>query len=499
MVVDLPAPFGPTNPVTLPGVTVNDTPSSASVDPKLLRRPETSIVASIPVKAGRKPAPRRHRAEPPRCPRCEGPPSSLRGDSKLRCWRDAIAPGSGQNGGVTSRGPAESRTARVRRLLASPRAGAAALVLAAATESVATTSAADRPVPYVLGCLLFALAATVPVAFLDPPAAAVTVTGANLLSLVLLGHLTVAGSLVQLIVLYRLTRLGPRRTVREAEAMALAACFVLAVLLGGRPLSSEATVLTLLLAASAPATAWAGTARRHRTEAALQSTARADIASELLEHTARSERARIARELHDVVAHHISMISVQAEATRLATPGMPDRGADRLRAIGDTARAALADMHQLLGVLREDGDLETADLRPQPGLDQLAELLDQARDASNSATRLIVRGRSLPLEPGIELAAYRIAQEALTNARRHAPGAAVDVELHYCTEGLQLRIRDNGPGPQSENGAMKTAGHGLAGMHERAAAVGGELRTGSALGGGFLVEASLPAKTEAVG
>ena len=105
----------------------------------------------------------------------------------------------------------------------------------------------------------------------------------------------------------------------------------------------------------------------------------------------------------------------------------------------------------------------------------------------------------LPLDPVVELAAYRIAQEALTNARRHAPGAAVDVELHYCADGLQLRIRDNGPGPLAENGAVSAAGHGLAGMRERAAAVGGELRTGSALGGGFLVEARLPAKTEAAG
>jgi signal transduction histidine kinase len=399
---------------------------------------------------------------------------------------------------VTSRDPAEPRAARVRRLVARPHAGVAALLLAAAIESIAAAAAAGRQGPYVLGCLLFALGATVPVAFLDSPGAAVTVTGANLLSLALLGRLTVAGSLVQLIALYRLTRLGPRQTAREVVATILAACFVVAALVGGRPLTSEASVLTLLLAASAPAAAWAGTARRHRAEAALQSAARADIAGELLEHTARSERARIARELHDVVAHHISMISVQAETARLATPGMPDRGADRLRAIGDAARAALTDMHQLLGVLREDVDPEVTSRRPQPGLDQLAELLDQARDASDSATRLIVRGRSLPLDPVVELAAYRIAQEALTNARRHAPGAAVDVELHYCTDGLQLRIHDNGPGPQPENGTVRAAGHGLAGMRERAAAVGGELRTGSALGGGFLVEATLPAKSEAV-
>jgi signal transduction histidine kinase len=399
---------------------------------------------------------------------------------------------------VISRGSAESRTARVWHVLASPHAGAAALMLAAVIESVAAAAAANRQPSYVLGCVLFALGATVPVALLDPPAAAVTVTGANLLSLGLLGRLTVAASLVQLIALYRLTRLGPGRTGIQVLAMILAACFVLAALAGRRPLSSEATMLTQLLAVSAPATAWAGLARRHRTEAALQRAARADIAGELLEHTARSERARIARELHDVVAHHISMISVQAETARLATPGMSDRGADRLRAIADTARAALTEMHQLLGVLRADADPGVADLRPQPGLDQLAELLDQARDASHSATRLIVRGHSIPLDPLIELAAYRIAQEALTNARRHAPGAAVDVELHYCADSLQLRIRDNGPGPQTEQGTVAAPGHGLAGMRERAAAVGGELRTGRAFGGGFLVEARLPAKTEAV-
>jgi signal transduction histidine kinase len=156
-------------------------------------------------------------------------------------------------------------------------------------------------------------------------------------------------------------------------------------------------------------------------------------------------------------------------------------------------------MHQLLGVLREDTQAEVLERRPQPRLEELAELLDQARDASCSTTRLILRGRSLPLDPVVELVAYRIAQEALTNARRHAPGAAVDVELLYCTDGLLLRVRDNGPGPQPENGTVSMAGHGLAGMQERAAAVGGELRTGSAPGGGFLVEARLPAKTGAVG
>jgi signal transduction histidine kinase len=216
----------------------------------------------------------------------------------------------------------------------------------------------------------------------------------------------------------------------------------------------------------------------------------------LLEHTARGERARIAREMHDVVAHHISMIAVQAETARLTTAGMPAAGAQRLSSIGDTARAALTEMRRLLGVLREDAQTDTADRQPQPRLRQLNELLDETRTASGTGTRLIVRGPPDLLDPGVELAAYRIVQEALTNARRHAPGAAVDVELHYTDDTLRLRIRDNGPGPPA---ALPAGGHGLLGMRERAAAVGGQLSTGPAVGGGFLVETVLPAKAEVTG
>ena len=220
------------------------------------------------------------------------------------------------------------------------------------------------------------------------------------------------------------------------------------------------------------------------------------MAGTLLEHAARGERARIARELHDVVAHHISMVAVQAETARLATPGMPAAGAQRLSAIGDTARAALTEMRRLLGVLREDTGSPPAALEPQPGLRQLNELLDETRDAAGISARLIVRGWLTTLDPGVELAVYRIVQEALTNARRHAPGAAVDVELHFTDDALQLRVRDNGPGPLPAGQDLALAGHGLTGMRERAAAAGGELRTGAAPGGGFLVEATLPAKSE---
>jgi signal transduction histidine kinase len=164
-------------------------------------------------------------------------------------------------------------------------------------------------------------------------------------------------------------------------------------------------------------------------------------------------------------------------------------------------------MRRLLGVLRDDTDTATdtatdtgtspdihnSGRRPQPGLRELNDLLDAARDASGTGTRLILSGRPVTLDPGVELAAYRIAQEALTNARRHAPGAAVDVEVHYAGDVLRLRIRDNGPGPPR---VPPSEGHGLAGMRERAAAVAGQLHTGPAPGGGFLVEATLPADAE---
>jgi signal transduction histidine kinase len=224
------------------------------------------------------------------------------------------------------------------------------------------------------------------------------------------------------------------------------------------------------------------------------------LADTLTENLARGERARIARELHDVVAHHISMIAVQAETARLTTPGLPAAGAQRFAEIGDTARAGLTEMRRLLGVLREDVGDTGGDRHPQPGLAQLAVLIDSAREASGAGARLIVSGPVAPFDPGVELAAYRIVQEALTNARRHAPGAAVDVELCYEARTLRLRVRDNGPGPASSSSAPSSAegpGHGLLGMRERAATVGGSLRTGPAPGGGFLVEAVLPAKPEA--
>ena len=258
-----------------------------------------------------------------------------------------------------------------------------------------------------------------------------------------------AGLAAVLIVLYRFGRDGGRG---QLLAPVLAVPFLIVALAGSFSPGSEEGVLAVLLAALAPAAALAGIARQARVQAHAHSAARQVIADSLVEHTARGERARIARELHDVVAHHISMIAVQAETARLATPGLPDAGAQRLLEIGDRARAGLTEMRRLLGVLREDAQAAdpvalSDDRRPQPGLEQLNELLDEARQASGAGTRLIVSGPLARLDPGVELAAYRIIQEGLTNARRHAPGAAVDVELRFTDAAVRLRIRDNGPGP----------------------------------------------------
>jgi signal transduction histidine kinase len=236
--------------------------------------------------------------------------------------------------------------------------------------------------------------------------------------------------------------------------------------------------LMLVLTVAAVAVGWS---RRVRGEAF------AERDAALLEQAAMGERARIARELHDVVAHHISMIVVEADTARLATPDMPEAGRERLLSIRETARGAMDEMRRLLGVLRDDAGSDGAEHAPQPGLEQLAELIDAARE-SGTPVRLIVHGRVVPLSPGVDLTAYRIVQEALTNARRHAPGAAVDVELGYTADALRLRVQDDGPG--AANG--DAGGQGLLGMRERVAIVGGSLHTGTAEGGGFTVEAELP-------
>jgi signal transduction histidine kinase len=371
-----------------------------------------------------------------------------------------------------------------------PAAAGAVLGLLALAEAGARAARTSDDARFDVALCLIALATTLPLALLGPTGAALAVTAATVVSLALFHTLTVAGFAAQLIALYGLGRSSPQRVAAPLLAGGLALPFLVLAFADSRPAASEERILTVLLASLAPAAGWAGFARTARTVATVDSIARQALDGSMREHMARRERARIARELHDVVAHHISMVAVQAETARLTTPGMPAAGAERLSAIGDTARAALTEMRRLLGVLREDTLIDRPARRPQPGLKQLNTLLDEARTASGTGIRLIVQGSPVDLDPGVELAAYRIVQEGLSNARRHAPGAAVDVELHFAGDVLRVRIRDNGPGPPPDAGEDS---HGLPGMRERAVAVGGELRTGRAAVGGFVVEATLPA------
>ncbi|MFJ5546324.1 sensor histidine kinase [Streptomyces sp. NPDC093225] len=208
---------------------------------------------------------------------------------------------------------------------------------------------------------------------------------------------------------------------------------------------------------------------------------------------AEAERAAIARELHDIVSHSVSMIAVQAESATYTTPGLTPEARDGFQQIAGTARSSMAELRRLLGVLRTpQRQGEEALTAPQPTLDHLAELVEQHRTVGGEA-ELRVTGERVPLPAAWELSAYRITQEALTNARKHAPGARTVVEIDYGTDRLlTLRIRDDGPGPGPGSGAGPGVGHGLTGMRERAALVGGRLSAGASPDGGFLVEAELP-------
>jgi signal transduction histidine kinase len=226
--------------------------------------------------------------------------------------------------------------------------------------------------------------------------------------------------------------------------------------------------------------------RRKLAVAALDATEEA-MAESVRAQTVLEERARIARELHDIVAHHLSVIAVESEAARLTSPGLSAAASDRLGSIAATAREALTETRRLLGVLREDtGD--RSDRTPQPGLDQLDDLIAKA-ESTGTQIRFIRRGTVAALPLSTDLAAYRIVQEALTNARRHAPGADVDVELCYAVDALDLRVRDYGAGPPA---VEAVEGHGLLGIRERAVLAGGTFSAGQAEAGGFEVHVVLP-------
>ncbi|MEY2590176.1 MAG: hypothetical protein QOJ67_2160 [Acidimicrobiaceae bacterium] len=203
------------------------------------------------------------------------------------------------------------------------------------------------------------------------------------------------------------------------------------------------------------------------------------------------ERARIARELHDVVAHGVSVMVVQASAARRVLDAHPDQAADALVSIEETGRQALDEMRRLLGVLRDDDQPGTGTRAPQPTLRDVRELVAGCREAG-LRVELVVEGDELPMPAGIDLSAYRVVQEALTNALKHAGPASAHVVLRFEANELQIEVTDDGRGAASVPNGDGHSGHGLVGMRERVELFGGELRAGPQPGGGYRVMARFP-------
>ncbi|MFF2011635.1 sensor histidine kinase [Streptomyces sp. NPDC058195] len=273
------------------------------------------------------------------------------------------------------------------------------------------------------------------------------------------------------------------------ETVALSAALLLGLQLadgGIGPWKFTVIMLVVLALVMAAATG----VRRTREVRARLAEQEAALAQERAHRTVLEERARIARELHDVVAHHMSVISIQADAAPYRVANPPGELVAALADIRAGALEGLAELRSLLGVLRsEDRTDGNAPKAPQPTLERLDDLLAGVR-AAGLDVRAVTSGTRRPLPDGVELSAYRIVQEALSNALRHAPGATARVELTYTSTALGLRIL-NGPGRRAAQ-PSPGAGHGILGMRERAAMLGGELSAGATPDGGYEVTALLP-------
>jgi signal transduction histidine kinase len=271
--------------------------------------------------------------------------------------------------------------------------------------------------------------------------------------------------------------LGERGTVRQA---ALGAGFGLAstwvVVLSRRPIDLTDFWFTAVVTLAPVVLGRLLGASRRETAAA---TRRAEHAERERERAVAEERSRIARELHDVVSHSISVMGIQAGAARRQLLPEQDDAREALLSVEATGREALGEMRRLLGILRADG--ARPGLAPQPRLAGLPELV------AGQPVQMRIDVGAEPLPPGVELAAYRIVQEALTNVRRHAGAAPATVTIRRDGESLELEVRDEGPGAP----AGARPGHGIIGMRERAALYGGELEVASPAGGGHIVRARL--------
>jgi signal transduction histidine kinase len=367
-----------------------------------------------------------------------------------------------------------------------------ALICFAATSSMLGNQAAHHHIPFGSGDILlvsFVLCAPLvlrthfPLAAWAASALGMLWASRAIPDSLLSGAYVPAGVIVYVLCLYAVA----------VRCRAWAVASAVAVTVAGAAYISAPTAVTAIFAAGIPV--FAGVfvrSRRGSRERLAVAERRHEGERALFE-----ERQRIARELHDVVAHHMSVIAIQAEAAPYKTADPPEELVESFAQIRASALSGLHELRRVLGVLRSSGP----DTAPQPGLDDLAALFESARQGGVTVTA-DVAGHPRLISAGVDLSAYRIVQEALSNAMRHAPGSAVQVKLFYGEAALVIEVRNSNcpAGTQAawgqDGAAGPGGGHGIIGMRERATMLGGHLRAGPTGDGEFLVTAALPLGTD---
>ncbi|HXJ64930.1 MAG TPA: sensor histidine kinase, partial [Actinomycetota bacterium] len=281
---------------------------------------------------------------------------------------------------------------------------------------------------------------------------------------------------------------------RDRALIALGILIVAEIVLNIPPISGHQDFRDIVTSAAILLGGWvlgdSTRARRRRDELLRDRAERAERERAITaEKAALEERSRIAREMHDVVTHSVSVIAVQAGAARTVVHDHPDQAEEALRSIERISRETMTELRRSLGVLRESSS--DADLAPQPGLGTLDDLVQQFR-GTGLEVEASVEGDPQPVSPGLDLAAFRVVQEALTNTLKHAGPATAHVLVRFEPDALDVEVTDDGRGPSPAANGDGADGQGLAGMRERVAVYGGTLHTGAREGGGFEVRATFP-------
>ena len=368
-------------------------------------------------------------------------------------------------------------------------AALAAVVLAVAVPPVSTVTGRDQVLS-----LALVVALVVPLVWRRRAPFAVFLLMTALALAQFLTSQELTDDLALLVAFYTIAACQPPRRVLLAAAM-LEAGAVLVTSGTTRPLLVWA-ILSALVAAAGFLGYYARTRRAYLAALVDRAERLERERDQQAQFAAAAERVRIAREVHDIVAHNIAVMIALADGAAYTAEASPGQAASLMSQVSATGRSALTEMRRLLGVLHEPAAAGNA---PQPGLNDVEDLIATVR-AAGLPTRLTVTGQPFPLPPTAQLALYRMIQEALTNTLKHAPGATAQVRLAYLPGGVELEVTDDGrPGAVAaggESASLPGSGHGIAGMRERAALFGGEVSAGPRPGGGWRVHTMLPLDPE---